>query len=192
MKNPIAAVVTSLAGLALAAAAHAAPTAPTASLSKTFTEYTGAGPIGNNGVQDQDNFYWMYESSGNYLGQDVHSWWLMWDPKNSASVRGTVSFASSILYMHDDKAELIATNGFQKAGVAYTYAANAVGLEAGDKSNTSFAGDTLTLRWGASSPGDHIRVMTAVPEPATYALLFLGLVAIGLFATRRSNRDEDR
>ncbi len=44
----------------------------------------------------------------------------------------------------------------------------------------------LTLDWNASNPGDHIRVLTAVPEPGTYALMAAGLLAVAGIARRRS------
>jgi hypothetical protein len=44
----------------------------------------------------------------------------------------------------------------------------------------------LTFSFTANDPGDHIRVLTVVPEPATYALLATGLVAMaGLVRVRR-------
>ena len=170
---------------ALAVGALSAQAAnPTASLDKSFAEYTGSGPIGNNNL-NINTFYWMFESSGTYAGQAVDSWFLIWDP-TSARVQGSVNFDAPILFVHDDKAELVATAGFEKPGVTYDYRNNAVGLEAGDKAGTSFAASTLTLNWNASSPGDHVRVMTAaVPEPQTYALMAAGLGVVGWFARRR-------
>jgi hypothetical protein len=156
---------------------------PTAALDRSFAEYTGAGPVGNNNL-NTSTFFWMQEKAGTWMGQAVQSWFLMWDPK-SDRVKGTVSFDQKILFVHDDKSELMATAGFQKPGVTYNYSNNAVGLESGDKSGTSFAANTLSLSWNASSPGDHIRVMTAVPEPGTYALMAAGLAGVGFMARRR-------
>jgi hypothetical protein len=187
------------AALALTTLSQATPVAPTATLSRSFVEYPGSGPVGRNGAQDNDNFYWMYESSGIYMGQAVHSWWLMWDPADAAAVSGSVTFDSAILFVHDEKAELLDTVSFQEPGVSYDYSAAAVGLEETDRARTSFSADTLSLRWGASSPGDHVRVMTAaptdvptaVPEPDTHGLLLVGLIAIGLSAARRASRGGD-
>jgi hypothetical protein len=156
---------------------------PTASLDRSFGEYILAGPVGNNNL-NTNTFYWMQEKAGTWMGQAVQSWFLMWDPK-SGSVKGTVTFDQKILFVHDDKRDLSATEEFQKAGVTYNYSNNAVGLETGDKNGTSFAANTLSLAWNASSPGDHIRVMTAVPEPGTYALMVAGLAAVGFMARRR-------
>ena len=58
-----------------------------------------------------------------------------------------------------------------------------MGLESGD--TVSFGGQTVNLSWNASDPGDYIRVMTAVPEPATYAQLAGGLALMGAIARRR-------
>ena len=169
---------------ALAVGALSAQAAdPTASLNRTFAEYTGNGPIGNNNL-NVSKFYWMFEGTGTWMGQAVNSWFLIWDPVN-ASVNGSVTFDSQILFLQDDKSELIATSSFNKPGVTYNYNNSLVGLEAGDKSGTSFSGNTLTLAWNAADPGDHVRIMTAVPEPEAYALALAGLGVIGWFGRRR-------
>lgn len=168
-------------------AAHAMAADPTASLTslhQSFAEYTDAGPVGNNNI-NTNTLYWMKEEAGIWKGQQVQSWFLMWDPATSERVQGSVTFDANILYLHDSKAELQLTDDFKKADVAYNYSRSSVGLEAGDRSNTSFSGNTLQLRWTASNPGDHVRVMTAVPEPGTYALMAAGLAVLGFAARRR-------
>lgn len=177
-----------ISALALAAAVVSAPAfaaAPMASLDRSFVEYTGEGPIGNNNINNNKNFYWMFESSGTYLGQAVNSWFLFYDPKKTREVSGTVTFDQPILFLFDDRAELKATASFGKPGVTYDYSRRTVGLEKDDKEDTSFAGNILSLEWTAGNPGDHVRVMTAVPEASTYALLAMGLVGICFFLRRR-------
>ena len=170
---------------ATVAASNAIAANPTAALDKGWVEYTGTGPVGNNNINDNKNAYWMFESSGTWAGQAVNSWFVFWDPKDSLKIAGNISFDQNILFVHDDKAELIATAAFGKAGVTYDYSRNLVGLEAGDKTGTSITGNTLSIQWTASNPGDHIRVMTAVPEPGTYAMFAAGLAALGFVARRR-------
>lgn len=157
---------------------------PAASLNRTWTEYTGTGPVGNNNINDNAKAYWMFESAGTWMGQAVNSWFVFWDPRSSLQLKGTVTFDHNILYVHDSKAELQATSAFGKPGVTYNYSNKLVGLERADAYNTSWTGNTLKLKWTASNPGDHIRVMTAVPEPGTYAMFAAGLLALGFMARR--------
>jgi hypothetical protein len=162
--------------------------APSASLNRTFSEFTGSGPIGNNNINDRSRFFWFYESSGSYGEKSVDSFILLWDPF-SGGVSGTIRFDSPILALIDDRAELTATAGFQKPGLVYDYSRARVGLEAGDRSRTSFVDDVLTLSWRASNPGDMVRVLTAssnglgllqvVSEPQAIALIGIGLLALG-------------
>ena len=58
-------------------------------------------------------------------------------------------------------------------------------LTAGVTSIVNMSGSTLTLAWNASDPGDHVRILTAVPEPQTYALMLAGLGMTAWFARRR-------
>jgi hypothetical protein len=164
-------------------AAHAAN--PTAVLDKGFVEYTGVGPVGNNGLQDSANFYWFFEGTGTWEGQAVNSWFLIWDAASAATVSGSVSFDAPILFRHDTRAELIATAAFNKPGVTYDYSNPQVGLEGEDRPGTSVVGNVLNLVWTSTNPGDHVRVMTAVPEPGTYALMALGLLGVAGMARAR-------
>ncbi len=178
---------TALAILALlGSAAQAAD--PTAVITRGFAEYTATGPIGNNNINDDKNVYWFYESSGTWLGQQVKSWFVFWDPRQSLAVKGDISFDANILFLMDTRAELLASAAFGKVGLTYDYSDAAVGLEAADAANTSTVSNVLRLSgsgWTASDPGDHVRVFTAVPEPSTYALLLAGLGVVGFMARRR-------
>ncbi len=176
----------SLAALLACTLAQAAPTASLTTAGASFEEYTGGGTVGNNNVNVDGKLYWMFESQGTYLGQAVKSWFVFFDPKKSSNMKGSVSFDQPILHVLDNKADLIATAAFGTPGTTYNYSNNLIGLEKGDRDKTSFAGDTLSFNWTASSPGDHIRVMTAVPEPGSYALMAAGLGALGFVARRRA------
>jgi hypothetical protein len=180
MKNKLIALATCALLTAPALAAD-----PSASLNRGWIEYADSLAVGNNKVQDDKNAYWIFEGAGTWMGQAVNSWFVFWDPRSSLQLKGSIDFDQKILFVHDDQAGLQATAGFNKAGLTYDYNPKLVGLETTDAKHTSWAGNTLTLKWNASNPGDHIRVMTAVPEPASYALFAAGLLALGFMARRR-------
>ncbi len=50
----------------------------------------------------------------------------------------------------------------------------------------NFSGDTLNLSMRVTEPGDWIRVITAIPEPATVLMLGLGLVGLGAMARKKN------
>lgn len=163
--------------------AQTAPYTPTANLNRTFGQYAGVPTVAlGSGLVDVTNAFWLYEKRGTYGGQTVDSWLLFFDPNGSSSVAGTVTFAQNVLQVFGTRTDLINTAAFQRTGYTYNYS-TFVGLETGD--TTSFSGRTVTLNWNASDPGDYIRVMTAVPEPATYAQLAGGLALMGAVARRR-------
>lgn len=178
LKHIVAAAATLVACNAMAAD-------PTASLNRSWIEYAGNGPLGNNNINDNSNVYWMREGTGSWMGQAVNSWFVFWDPRSFSRAQGSVSFDNKILYVHDDRSELLGTSAFGKASVSYDYSGSLVGLEAGDKGKTTWADNTLSFKWDAGNPGDHIRVMTAVPEPASYAMFGAGLLYLAYIARRR-------
>lgn len=115
----------------------------------------------------------------------VSSHYIYFDPARTQQIRGSVTFDSVILGVYFTKAKLQSSQDeFGLGSVTYNYA-SATGLESVDRP-VSVLGNTLSIDWRASNPGDHIRVITAaVPEPETYAMLTLGLGLIGAIARRR-------
>jgi hypothetical protein len=174
------------AAVAVGAAAHAA--APTASLTgpDVFVEYTAAGPVGNGQIDTDDVLYWVHESTGTWHGQSVDSWLIFFDPRLD-HVAGTITFPGTIVAVFDDQTELMSTAASESGSLAYDYSNRFVGLEAPNAAATSFAGATMTFRWLASDPGDHIRLYTLapVPEPAGAALLLAGLALGGAASAQR-------
>ena len=117
----------------------------------------------------------------------VSSHYVFFDPKNRQTVTGWITFDGDILEIFKSKKNLKQTaTEFGLNDVNYRYP-GAVGLEKRDKPGTTFEGNRLTIdNWRASSPGDHIRVITAVvSEPGSIALLGLGLVGLAVSRRRR-------
>lgn len=126
-----------------------------------------------------------YDALSAYDGQTVKSFFIFYDPAKQGSIDGTVTFQNTILGVVDTRAGLLATQIFQKSGITYNLTASANGLEATD--GLGYGGNELKLDWKASNPGDYIRVLTAVPEPETYAMFLAGLGIMGAVVRRRKN-----
>jgi hypothetical protein len=157
--------------------------------------------VGNNNQQDNDTLYAFNEKQNVLLGSNlaldrggmlmagtrVASHGVVFDPRNSRSLVGSVTFDRPILGIIWSTNRLQATDAlFGLPGITYN-SPEARGLESRDRPGTTFAGNVLTIKdWQASSPGDNIRVLTAaVPEPATWAMLILGFGLVGHAARRR-------
>jgi len=120
--------------------------------------------------------------SDNY-GQSVSSHYVFFDPLRSKTVEGWVKFDGIILDIITRKNGLMnSEDEFGLDNVAYDYP-RLVGLERRDRLGTSGIGTNfLNINdWRASSPGDHVRVITqTVSEPGTLLLLGIGIAGIGL------------
>ncbi len=115
-------------------------------------------------------------------GRSIDSHFVVFDPVGSVRVSATITFSRAILGLIITTGNLSASNYLgATTGVTYLNVTE-TGLELSDR--ISFSDDFTTLRWTASNPGDHIRVITAaVPLPAG-GLLLLGALG-GLAALRR-------
>ena len=140
-------------------------------------------------------------------GTLVSSYYVYFDPAVSQRIKASLTFSETILgvyfvtgtadssrhgVFHSGTGLKGSADDFGLSNVDYQYVA-ATGLEAADRSSAHlyFQGNTLNLDWTASNPGDHIRVLTAaplvsaVPEPETYAMLLAGLGLVGSMVVRR-------
>ena len=119
-------------------------------------------------------------------GTQVSSHYIFFDPRRNRSIKGYVDFDTDILGVITQKGFLAASDFLGADSINYLNP-NLRGLEKADKV-LNIADNRISFRFRASSPGDYIRVVTAVPEPATMALFGLGLVGIGFSRKRKQNR----
>ena len=126
-------------------------------------------------------------------GTAVASHYIFFDPGPTERVIGTVNFDSDVLAIITSTTNLANSDFLAKTGVNYLNLANR-GLEAGD-SVTISGPQQILFDTSASSPGDYVRVLTAlspaaatVPEPRSIVMLGSGLfVLAGLLYKRRRN-----
>ena len=122
-------------------------------------------------------------------GTGVASHYVFFDPRGILRAVGSVTFSHKILGILRTTSSINATNSaFGIPGTQYV-SVSATGLETSDLiTSISNGGKTLNYNWNASNPGDHIRVLTAVPEPATWAMMIMGFGLIGgALRSRKAN-----
>ena len=113
-------------------------------------------------------------------GTVVDSHYVFIDPSGTQRIGGTVDFDWPVIGVMTATATLNASDAaLAAAGTTYDNP-GLRGLEGGD-SVTISGTNQVTIDFSASSPGDYVRVVTLVPEPATVALL----AGAGLLALRR-------
>jgi hypothetical protein len=122
-------------------------------------------------------------------GTGVASHYVFFDPRGTLRAIGSVTFSQKILGILRTTGGIGDTNSaFGLPTVSYV-SVSATGLESSDLiTSISNDGKTLNYNWNAANPGDHIRVLTAVPEPATWAFMILGFGLIGgALRSRKAN-----
>jgi len=118
-------------------------------------------------------------------GTTVSSYYVFFDPTSFVNQQGTVTFDLPILAVLSSATNLSATDS-TLGNTSVTYLGGSLrGLEGTD--NVSITGlNTISVDWDASTPGDYLRVLTAIPEPSTTVLLIFGLAFLG--ASRMGNK----
>ena len=171
---------------------------------------TPANTVGQNNFNVRDTLYAFDEFSGPLsatvtpdlgpmlaipAGTLVTSHFIFYDPSTIGDVGATIQFDQPILGVIRRTPSMNATDSvFAHPSVTYA-TPNQRGLETSDILNI-IAPDTIKIDWRASSPGDHIRVITAfvptggpvIPEPASIMLYGLGAgaCALGCVLRRRT------
>lgn len=170
--------------------AHADPTAAGLPAGFTFSEYTGTAPVGSGQVDSSGHLYFLDEKT---VG-GVKSWYIFFDPARAQGITATITFDMPIVDVLRTRPTLDASNptygiDIDGDGVFDDYTSSLlIAPEPGDTTTFAIGSNTLTIDWLTVDPGDHIRVLTAVPEPGTFALLATGLAALGWSSRRAAGR----
>ena len=172
-----------------AAAVAAAPTMTDSDAGFSFDEYAGSAPVGRGLVNTPSTLFYIDEKTAGGLA----SWYVFFDPgRRPQDLVATIHFDQPIAAVLTTKADLDATNAaFGSASVTYG-TSRFIGIEDCpltqvfcDAVSWTPGGRDLHLDWSAVHPGDHIRVLVAVPEPASHLLFATGLFALGMSLRRR-------
>lgn len=144
-------------------------------------------------VFDENASFVEVDPGGGFIikaGTIVSSHYFQWDPGNgsSSTVSATIDFDSQIFaFITADQKLFDSDAALGLPSLDYSDF-TLRGLEAAD--STNFNGPSVDINWVASSPGDWTRLITAfsptaVPSPATAAILGLGVLGLGLQRRRR-------
>lgn len=118
-------------------------------------------------------------------GTKVNSHLIFFDPARNTLVRGSLAFNGTVLAVIINDARLAATDAlFGLRSVTYLTPNNR-GLENNDL--TFVSQNLFDVRLNAGNPGDFIRVLTAVPEPESWAMMIVGFGLMG-GALRRNRK----
>ncbi len=166
----------------------------------SFQEFTPT-TVGNNNQQSNNLFAFTENEAalssgltpdfGSVLiaGRRYQSHFVFFDPGPTRTAEGSVTFNRDILAVLASDANMNASDAdFGLAGVTYL-TPTLRGLEGPD--SFSVTGNTISIDFRASDPGDYIRVLTGVPEPTTWAMLIFGFGAVG-GAMRRGKKQNVR
>jgi hypothetical protein len=120
------------------------------------------------------------------------SWYVFFDPGVVQDVVATLHFDQPIHAVLSTRGELGASNAAYGADSIAYGTSRFIGLESCpvqhgfcDAVSWVAGGQDLKLDWSAIDPGDHVRVLVAVPEPANHLLFAAGLVGLALTLRRR-------
>jgi hypothetical protein len=121
-------------------------------------------------------------------GKRVASHGIVFDPPKGKGlepeVSGFVTFSHPVIGIVTENPELVLSDFLGEPATAFDSTPDR-GLEVMDFFSLSMDGLTLTYHFKARHPGDNIRVLTAVPEASTWAMLIAGFGLVGLAARRR-------
>lgn len=170
--------------------AHASPTAVFTGKDFSFVEFLSTDLVKSveAGLVDTDYTLFWFAEKQNVVTPDfsgpVSSFYVFFDPDQSQRVNATVTFDSTILAVYSSHGDRLASLPTYGIGEVDYLADPYDGLEPHD--TLSFSGNTLSLNWQATDPGDHVRViLAAVPEPLSSSMLLAGLGILGMTARRR-------
>ena len=109
-------------------------------------------------------------------------------PNRVGPYEATFTFSGNVLGVFGNLAGQNATDALLGGGTDYSglTGLSARGLEGNDR--YSIAGDTISVRFTVTEPGDWLRVVTVapVPVPAGAVLLPMGLAALGAMRRRKA------